>query len=78
MFVLAKNWAVRRDDEMSSIKLKGQVYLTPEDLEQGLGAESIPVCKVRMPENGEIVTLPETQQVRRGILYVTTKEFDRF
>jgi len=78
VFVLAKNWAVRRDDEMPSIKLKGQMYLLAEDLLQGVGAESIPVCKVRMPENGEIVTLQETQQVRRGILYVSTKEFDRF
>ena len=78
VFVLAKNWAVRRDDEMSSIKLKGQVYLLAEDLLQGVDAESTPVCQVRSPGNDEIVTLEETHEVRRGILYVTTKEFDRF
>ena len=78
VFALAKDWAIQGDDNMPPNNLKGQVYLLTEDLLQGLGAESIPVCQVRMPENDETVTLLETQQVRRGILYITTKEFDRF
>jgi hypothetical protein len=78
IFAMAKGWAVQGDTEMPPNNLKGQVYLLAEDLEQGLGAQSIPVCQVRMPESDEIITLLETQQVRRGILYITTKEFDRF
>ena len=78
VFALAKDWAVQGDDDIPSNNLKGPVYLLAEDLLQGLGAESIPVCQVRMPENDEIVTLLETKQVRRGILYITVEEFDRF
>jgi hypothetical protein len=78
VFALAKDWAVQGDDDIPPNNLNGQVYLLAEDLLQGLGAESIPVCQVRMPENDEIVTLLETQQVRRGILYITVEEFDRF
>ena len=78
VFAFAKDWAVQGDDDIRSNNLKGQVYLLAEDLQQGLGAESIPVCQVRTPENDEIVTLLETKQVRRGILYITVEEFDRF
>lgn len=78
VFAYAKGWAVQSDDDIPSNNLKGRVFLLAEDFEQGLGAESIPVCQVRMPENDEIVTLLETQQVRRGILYITVEEFDRF
>lgn len=78
VFALAKDWAVQGDDDIPSNNLKCPVYLLAEDLLQGLDAESIPVCQVRMPENDEIVTLLETKQVRRGIIYVTVEEFDRF
>ncbi len=78
VFALAKDWAVQSDVDMPSNNLKGPVYLLAEDLLQGLDAESIPVCQVRTPENPEFVTLLETKQVRRGILYITAEEFDRF
>ena len=78
VFAFAKNWAVQGDDDIPSKNLKSQVYLLAEDLQQGLGAQSIPVCRVRMPENDEIITLLETKQVRRGVLYITVEEFDRF
>ncbi len=78
VFAFAKNWAIQGDDNMPPNNLKGQVYLLAEDLLQGLGAESIPVCQVRMPENDEIVTLLATEQVRRGVIYITVEEFDRF
>ena len=78
VFALAKDWAVQGDDDILSNNLKGPVYLLAEYLLQGLYAQSIPVCQVRMPENDEIVTLLETKQVRRGILYITVEEFDRF
>ncbi len=78
VFAVAKDWAIQGDDNMPPNNLKGPVYLLAEDLLQGLGAESIPVCQVRTPENDEIVTLLETKQVRRGVLYITVEEFDRF
>ena len=78
VFALAKDWAVQGDDDIPPNNLKGPVYLLAEDLLQGLDAESIPVCHVRIPENPEIVKLLETKQVRRGILYITVEEFDRF
>jgi len=78
VFAFAKDWAVQGDDDIPSNNLKGPVYLLAEDLLQGLDAQSIPVCQVRMPENDEIVTLLETKQVRRGVLYITVEEFDRF
>ncbi len=78
VFAVAKDWAIQGDDNMPPNNLKGQVYLLAEDLLQGLGAESIPVCQVRMPENDEIVTLLATEQVRRGVIYITVEEFDRF
>lgn len=78
VFVIANEWAVQRDDDGPSDKLKGQVYLLADDVLQGIGAESIPVRQVRKPNIDEIVTLQETQQVRRGVIYLTTKEFDRF
>ena len=78
VFANAKGWAVQGDDEMPPNNLKGQVYLLAEDLLQGLDAQSIPVCQVRMPENDEIVLLLETKQVRRGVIYITVEEFDRF
>ncbi len=78
VFAVAKDWAIQGDDNMPPNNLKGPVYLLAEDLLQGLGAESIPVCQVRMPENDEIVTLLATEQVRRGVIYITVEEFDRF
>ncbi len=78
VFAVAKDWAVQGDDDIPSNNLNGQVYLLAEDLLQGLDAESIPVCQVRTPENDEIVTLLENKQVRRGILYITVEDCDRF
>ena len=78
VFAIAKNWAVRRDEEAEAKKLNGRVYLMVEDLLQGIDADFTLVRHVQMLRNDEIVTLKKPNEVLRAVHYVTVEEFDRF
>jgi hypothetical protein len=78
VFVIAKNWAVRRDDDAEAKKLSERVYLVAEDLLQGVDADFTRVRQVRVPGSEAIVTLKKPRKILRGVHYVTGEEFDRF
>ena len=78
VFVIADNWTVQGEDNDPSTDLTGHVYLTEDDLLQGVGADFTPVRQVRAPDTEDIVTLTTPQEILRGDLYATVDELDKF
>ena len=75
--VLADDWPIRTEDGAVG-SITGPANLVPKDLEQSFNADFTLVREVATLDDGEILTLHEPIELRRGRLFIDAKEYRRF
>ena len=75
--VIADDWTIRTESGAVG-SISGPANLVPKDLEQSFNADITLVREVATLDDGEVLTLDEPIELRRGMLFVTANEFRRF
>jgi len=75
--VTADDWRIRTETGAVG-SISGSVDLLSQDLQLSYNADSTQVCKVSTRGDGEVLTLVEPLELRRGKLFVAPEELRRF